>query len=77
MKLKRPGCVLLQAAMGGSSIAAQQFPPRKWVDVTRLMTRIKRHEKAKREELDPVINHNAAIAALEAELKAALSKGPQ
>ena len=29
--LKRPGCVILQAAMGGSSAAASMFPVESWL----------------------------------------------
>jgi hypothetical protein len=31
LKLKRPGCVLLQAVMGGDARAASQFDPKKWL----------------------------------------------
>ena len=30
-ELKRPGCVILQAAMGGSSEAAKMFPVESWL----------------------------------------------
>jgi hypothetical protein len=30
-ELKRPGCVILQAAMGGSSVAARMFPAESWL----------------------------------------------
>lgn len=30
-KLKRPGCVLLQAAMGGNERAANRFPSESWL----------------------------------------------
>jgi len=30
-ELKRPGCVILQAAMGGSSEAAKMFPAESWL----------------------------------------------
>jgi hypothetical protein len=31
MKLKRPGCVLLQAVLGGSAGVANQFPATHWL----------------------------------------------
>lgn len=31
MRLRRPGCVLLQAAMGGDSHLAQRFPVESWL----------------------------------------------
>lgn len=30
-ELRRPGCVILQAAMGGSSEAAKMFPVESWL----------------------------------------------
>jgi hypothetical protein len=31
MKLRRPGCALLQAALGGSAGAANRFPTEHWL----------------------------------------------
>ena len=64
LKLKRPGCALLQAAMGGSPGVASSFPSEHWL--ISLTPDLKAY-KISTEELADVIKYHRTLIGLTTE----------